>query len=106
MNFVSHWDYPETMTEWPEWRGVRTRQHTYVRWLNGAEELYDNLEDPLQFRNLFDGRNAPAAMNRLRSRLDDLLKEAHDEFLPGTRYGEWFTPERNLIRTALGPVKT
>ncbi|MCX6633805.1 MAG: sulfatase [Acidobacteria bacterium] len=106
MNFVSHWDYPETMTEWPEWRGVRTRQHTYVRWLNGPEELYDNLEDPLQFRNLFDGRNAPAVMDRLRSRLGDLLKEAHDEFLPGTRYGDWFTPERNLVRTALGPVMT
>ncbi|MDP3000542.1 MAG: sulfatase [Bryobacterales bacterium] len=105
MNFISHWDFPETMTLWPEWRGVRTRQHTYVRWLNGAEELYDNSADPYQCRNLHDGRNSPAVLNRLRSRLKDLLKEAHDEFLPGDRYGEWFTRDRDLIRTALGPVK-
>jgi len=30
-------------------RGVRTKQYTYVRWLNGAEELYDNATDPYQF---------------------------------------------------------
>jgi hypothetical protein len=104
MNFISHWDYPETMTLWPEWRGIRTRQHTYVRWLNGAEELYDNTADPYQYGNLCDGGNPPAVLNRLRSRLKDLLKEAHDEFLPGDRYGEWFTRDRDLIRTALGPV--
>jgi arylsulfatase A-like enzyme len=103
MNFVSHWDYPETMTDWPEWRGVRTRQHTYVRWLNGAEELYDNAADPYQMRNLFDGVNSPAVMTRLRARLKDLLHEANDEFLPGDRYGEWFTPDRNLTRNAKGP---
>jgi hypothetical protein len=43
-------------------------------------------------------------MNRLRSRLKDLLHDAHDDFLPGTQYGEWFTPDRNLIRNALGPT--
>jgi arylsulfatase A-like enzyme len=103
MNFVSHWDYPETNTDWPEWRGLRTRQHTYVRWLNGAEELYDNLADPCQMRNLFDGRSAPEAMTRLRARLPDLLRESHDEFLPGNRYAEWLTPRRDVVRNALGP---
>lgn len=103
MNFVSHWDYPETNTDWPEWRGLRTRQHTYVRWLNGAEELYDNLADPYQMRNLFDGRGAPEAMTRLRARLPDLLRESHDEFLPGNRYAEWLTPRRDVVRNALGP---
>lgn len=103
-NFVSHWDFPETMTEWPEWRGIRTRQHTYVRWLNGAEELYDNLADPYQMRNLFDGRRTPGVMSRLRSRLRDLLRESHDDFLPGNRYAEWFTPERDVVRNALGPL--
>lgn len=103
-NYVSHWDYPETMTEWPEWRGVRTKQHTYVRWLNGAEELYDNLADPYQMRNLFDGRAVPPEMARLRSRLRDLLQDSHDEFLPGDRYAEWMTPDRDIIRNALGPL--
>ncbi|MBI3683160.1 MAG: sulfatase [Acidobacteria bacterium] len=104
MNYVSHWDYPETMTEWPEWRGLRTRQHTYVRWLNGAEELYDNAADPYQMRNLFDGLNSPAVLEKLRARLKDLLAESHDEFFPGDRFSEWFTPQRDQVRNALGPV--
>jgi arylsulfatase A-like enzyme len=101
MNYVSHWDYPETNTDWPEWRGIRTKQHTYVRWLNGAEELYDNLADPLQMRNLFDGRRAPEVMRRLRARLKDLLAESHDEFPPGTAYAEWFTLERDMVKRVL-----
>ena len=56
-------------------------------------------------RNLFDGRRAPAVMQRLRSRLKDLLHDSHDEFLPGDRYAEWMTPERDIIRNALGPLK-
>ena len=104
MNMTSHWDFPETMTQWPEWRGIRTKQHTYVRWLNGAEELYDNQADPLQFRNLYDGRKAPPLMEHLRARLNDSLKEAHDSFPPGTEYATWFNLDRNLIRNALGPI--
>ena len=105
-NYVSHWDFPESGTEWPEWRAVRTKQHTYVRWLNGAEELYDNAADPFQMRNLFDGRRAPDVLGRMRGRLKDLLADAHDEFLPGTAYREWFTLERNLVRNALGKVES
>ncbi|MEK7404067.1 MAG: sulfatase [Acidobacteriota bacterium] len=104
MNFVSHWDFPETNTEWPEWRGLRTRQHTYVKWLSGAEELYDNLADPYQMRNLFDGRSAPEAMTRLRGRLGDLLRETRDGFPPGASYADWFTLQRDTVRTALGPL--
>jgi len=104
MTFVSHWDFPETMTEWPEWRGLRTKQHTYVRWLNGAEEIYDNLADPYQMKNLFDGRRAPDVMNRLRARLDALLKESHDGFFAGDRFAEWLTPDRDMVRNALGPL--
>lgn len=104
MNYVSHWDYPESGTMWPEWRGVRTKQFTYTRWLNGAEELYDNTADRYQTRNLFDGRRAPDELARMRSRLKDLLHESHDTFPPGTAYAEWFTPQRNMIRNALGPL--
>ncbi|MEX2261027.1 MAG: sulfatase [Bryobacteraceae bacterium] len=104
-NYVSHWDFPETMTDWPEWRGIRTKQHTYVRWLNGAEELYDNLADPYQLRNVLDGRQEPAVVHKLRERLKDLMHDSHDDFLPGTRLGEWLTPERNMLRNALGPLQ-
>jgi len=40
----------------------------------------------------------------MRSTLKGLLAEAHDEFLPGTAYADWYDDRRNLIRTALGPV--
>ena len=100
MNFVSHWNYPESGTLWPEWRGLRTKQFTYVRWLTGAEELYDNTADPYQVRNLFDGGRPPEIAMRLRSRLKDLLHESHDQFPPGTAYAEWLTVERNLKHTA------
>lgn len=104
MNYSSHWDYPETQTDWPEWRGVRTKQHTYVRWLNGPEELYDNLADPYQMKNLFNGQQVPQVMTQLRARLNDLLKDSRDEFLPGTTYASWLTPERDWKRTAAGPI--
>lgn len=94
----------ETGTTWPEWRGVRTKQYTYVRWLAGGEELYDNLADPYQMANLAEGGAEPEVLVRLRSRLSDLLAVAHDDFRPGTGYGDWYDDCRNLVRTALGPV--
>jgi arylsulfatase A-like enzyme len=94
----------ESGTSWPEWRGVRTKQYTYVRWLAGAEELYDNLADPYQMANLAENGAEPEALVRLRSRLSDLLAAAHDDFRPGTDYSDWYDDCRNLVRTALGPV--
>jgi len=94
----------ETGTTWPEWRGVRTKQYTYVRWLAGGEELYDNLADPYQMANLAEGGAEPEVLVRLRSRLSDLRAVAHDDFRPGTGYGDWYDDCRNLVRTALGPV--
>jgi len=105
MNYCSDWDFFQSGTRWPEWRGVRTRRHTYVRWLSGEEELYDNPEDPFQMTNLAEGARDLPTQRRLRAALRDLLAEAHDEFLPGTAYADWFDAERNLIRTALGPVR-
>jgi arylsulfatase A-like enzyme len=36
----------------PSWRGVRTRQYTYVEYATGEKELYDNGADPYQLRNV------------------------------------------------------
>jgi arylsulfatase A-like enzyme len=103
-SYSSHWDYLQTGTAWPEWRGVRTKQYSYCRWLAGGEELYDNLQDPYQIRNLAGNGSEPEVLLRLRSRLRGLLAEAHDDFRPGTGYGEWYDAERNLVATGLGPV--
>jgi arylsulfatase A-like enzyme len=105
MNYVSHWDYFDTGTVWPEWRGVRTPRYTYVKWLTGDEELYDNVADPYQMKNVVADPGNDAVVKKLRARLAELLADAHDEFLPGTAYAEWYDDERNLIRTGLGPVE-
>ena len=51
MNFSKYFDWFE---DGAEWRGVRTANHTYARWLSGREELYDLTSDPLQMNNLID----------------------------------------------------
>lgn len=104
MNYTSHWDFFQTGTIWREWRGIHTGRQTYVKWLDGREELFDNQEDPYQMTNLAEGNKELPSLKRYRSRLKDLLAESHDKLQPGTAYGEWFDNERNLLRTALGPV--
>lgn len=69
-----------------EFRGVRTRRHTYVESLDGPWFLYDNETDPHQLQNLA-GQEAHAALQaELAGVLAKKLKEADDEFLPGDEY--------------------
>jgi arylsulfatase A-like enzyme len=105
MNYVSNWDYFDSGSIWPEWRGVRTKRYTYAKWLDGEEELYDNKTDPYQQTNQIDNPKYAKVVKKLRGQLDQLMADAHDEFLPGTAYADWYDDERNLVRTALGPVE-
>ena len=75
-----------------------------MKWLDGKEELYDNIDDPYQMTNLINVPMVNPVAQKLRNRLKQLLAEAHDDFLPGTAYADWYDDERNLVRTALGPV--
>jgi hypothetical protein len=43
-------------------------------------------------------------LDQLRARMWELLAVAHDDFRPGTGYGDWYDDRRNLIATGLGPV--
>jgi arylsulfatase A-like enzyme len=104
-NYSSHWDFFQTGTKWPEWRAVRTKQHTYVKWLSGKEELYNNTEDPYQMNNLAERKKDLSMLDKMRAKMKELLSQAHDEFLPGTAYADWYDDKRNLIKTGLGPVK-
>lgn len=68
------------------YRGLRTRQHTYVRSIHGPWLLYDNGKDPFQMRNRI---NAPESRDLVREfdrKLDAMLRERHDEFLPAAVY--------------------
>ena len=104
MNYSSHWDYFQTQTRWPEWRGVRTEQYTYAKWLDGKEELYDNIQDPYQMNNLAHDDESGPLLEQMQHELQRLLRQAHDDFRPGTGYADWYDDQRNLIRTALGPI--
>ena len=51
MNFGATYDY---LVDGNEWRGVRTKTHSYARWLDDKRMLYDIEADPLQMNNLID----------------------------------------------------
>lgn len=102
-NYSSHWDYFHSEWPWPEWRGVRTKRYTYIKWLSGKEDLFDNEADPYQMRSV--AGSEVSALNMFREALQRLLAEAHDEFMAGPAYASWFDAERNMIRTGLGPVR-
>jgi arylsulfatase A-like enzyme len=88
----------------PVWRGVKTARFTYLAWREGADELYDDREDPYQLRNLAGEAGHQKALTELRERLGLLMASANDDFPSGSAYADWFDPERRLLRTALGPV--
>ena len=114
MNYSSHWNYfrsdtPETAKDWrcwPEWRGLRTKRYTYAHWLDGHQELYDNQEDPFQLVNRIHDPAYSDIVRRHQEGMRRRMGEAHDEFLPGTAYADWFDEHRRLRRTALGLVGT
>ena len=71
-----------------EFRGVRTDRYTYVRDLNGPWLLYDNVADPYQEKNLVDEPQSAPLAAKLNGLLNQRLKAARDEFLPGEKYIE------------------
>jgi arylsulfatase A-like enzyme len=69
-----------------EYRGIRTRQYTYVDTLEGAWLLYDNQEDPYQLKNLINNPTYSQLQNELSDWLQRKLKAMSDEFQPGSYY--------------------
>jgi arylsulfatase A-like enzyme len=65
-----------------EWRGVRTKKHTYARWKDGSGwVLYDNSADPYQLRNLIDDPNSADLRTKLERQLQKHLERNGDRFL-------------------------
>ncbi|NQV34275.1 MAG: sulfatase [Phycisphaeraceae bacterium] len=69
-----------------EYRGIRTRRYTYVRDLEGPWLLYDNEKDPYQMTNMVGLETHRDLQKRLDHRLNVLLVEQKDAFLPGPEY--------------------
>jgi len=66
-----------------EYRGVRTKRHTYVRDLDGPWLLYDNERDPYQLDNLC---GQAALRQELDATLQRKLRETNDDFGPAREY--------------------
>ena len=79
-------------TEWlrenggREYRGLRTRRHTYVRDLNGPWLLFDNQADPYQMTNLVGSAEHEALKDQLDALLTGKLAQRGDEFKPSEYY--------------------
>ncbi len=64
-----------------EWRGVRTKSHTYARLANGGPWLlFDNKSDPYQMKNLVDDPAHKKLRDKMETTMQSLLKKAHDPF--------------------------
>lgn len=76
-----------------EYRGVRTKRHTYVRTLDGPWLLYDNETDPYQLNNLVNQPDQAALQTELEALLQNKLQATGDQFLPGLDYiQQWGYP--------------
>jgi arylsulfatase A-like enzyme len=69
-----------------EYRGIRSRQFTYVRNLDGPWLLFDNKRDPYQQANLIGNHAFSQVETKMEKALQLKLKEMNDEFLPGDYY--------------------
>jgi arylsulfatase A-like enzyme len=101
MNFGGRTDWYE---DGNEWRGVRTRDWQYTRWLDGRTELYDLNDDPLQRTNLAGEPAHAATRQELDARLKALQRQRGDELLPGSSYADWVDEQRRVVRNAYGPL--
>ena len=64
-----------------EWRGVRTKTHTYCRLADGGPWLlYDNENDPQQMKNLVNDPAHKKLQDEMEATMQRLLKQAHDPF--------------------------
>ncbi|MBI5831455.1 MAG: sulfatase [Armatimonadetes bacterium] len=69
----------------PEWRGVRTKRHTYIRTRTAPWLLYDNLADPDQCHNLVGQPGTELLQAALESELAGFMGHTGDMFEPGER---------------------
>ena len=95
MNFSSKYDW---IADGLEWRGVRTKAHSYTRWLDGTEELFDLESDPLEMTNLVGDPQHRATYDATVQRMRELQHLRGDELLPCETYRSWYDSQRRVIR--------
>lgn len=74
------WEDKILMTYWENNHAVRTPEHYYIRYRDGATELYDLLQDPLQIKNLSGDPQYNDVQTQLDQTLDELLARKASDF--------------------------
>jgi len=105
MNFSKWFDWFQNGAEW---RGVRTRDYLYARWLSGREEFYDLRADPLQQTNLLRSASADSSLapvlNELKEELRTQQLARRDELVSCTEWKHWLDNQRRVVHNAFGPL--
>jgi len=101
MNFSLLYDW---FADGLEWRGVRTKLHSYSKWLNGKEELFDLEGDRLQLSNLIEDAGHAPLRDQMRNLLAELQAVRGDELVPCTQWRDWLDEQRRVVRNAFGPM--
>jgi arylsulfatase A-like enzyme len=60
------WDRPALTTYGEGYASVRDERHRYIRYPDGAEELYDHSKDPHELTNLASDAGCASVKKRLR----------------------------------------
>ncbi|MDA1076751.1 MAG: sulfatase [Proteobacteria bacterium] len=101
MNFSKYFDW---FQDGAEWRGVRSRTHTYARWLSGREEFYDLRADPWQLNNLLLDRSKSTDLEYHKALLEAHQQQRHDELVACTDWKHWLDEQRRVVRNAYGEL--
>jgi len=76
---LTHFNNTSLINGLDTYRGVQTKQYTYVRYEDGTPWLlFNNKQDPLQLNNLVDNQDYNELIRELNTKLDNLLEEAGD----------------------------
>ncbi len=101
MNFTASYNY---LKNGAEWRGVRTKSHSYTKWLNGKIELYDIVNDSVTLNNLAGQKEFKELEKEMEQKLDELMQKRNDKLIPCEDYRDWFDEQRNVIKNVYGKL--
>jgi arylsulfatase A-like enzyme len=101
MNFSNEYG---TLKEGRQWRGIRTKKHSYVRHVDGRIELYDLEADPDQMENRAADPSCGLLLAQLEQNLKEKLKERGDLFCECRDLRHWFNSERQVVANSFGPL--
>lgn len=102
MNFTAAYDY---LVNGEEWRGVRTKDYSYAKWLNGLTELFDLRNDRLQMNNLAGNPESRDLQEAMERKLKELMDKRGDTLMHCTDYSDWFDNQRRVVRNVYGPLR-